>query len=78
MKVLELLPMIKANRYTYLNLDRSTVDIFKEMYSYLRRNKNKTVPASCKKQIETILSEDDNEHLNKYAAMLRINRMMIN
>jgi len=76
MKVSDLLPLVKANRYTYYNLDKSSISMFREMYNYLKRNKDKYVPDFCKKQVQNILAKKDLSYLNKYSAMLRINRMM--
>jgi len=43
MKVKDYLPKVKANRFTYYNLDRSTIKRFKNLYNYLKRNKEKEV-----------------------------------
>ena len=77
MKVSDLLSLVKANRYTYYNLDKSSISMFQEMYNYLKRNEDKNVPDFCKKQVQNILDKKDLSYLNKYSAMLRINRMML-
>jgi len=42
MKVKELLPKVKANRYTYYNLNNSEIIRFKNLYNYLKKHKEKT------------------------------------
>lgn len=56
MKVKEILPKLKANRYTFRNLDQSTINYFQSNYSYLKRNKEREV---CK-IVETLI----NDYLN--------------
>jgi hypothetical protein len=43
MKVKEYLTKLKANRYTYYNLDKLTVKRYKNLYNYLKRNKEKEI-----------------------------------
>ena len=43
MKVKELLPKIKANRYTYYNLDKKSVEDFKNLYNYLKKHEDKEI-----------------------------------
>lgn len=43
MKVKEYLPKVKANRYTYYNLDKKTKRRFQQLYNYLKRHKEKDV-----------------------------------
>ncbi len=43
MKVKDYLPKLKANRYTYYNLDQKTIQDFKNLYNYLKKNKEKEV-----------------------------------
>lgn len=43
MKVKDYLPKVKANKFTYYNLDKPTIKRFKNLYNYLKRNKEKEV-----------------------------------
>jgi|TARA_Y100000015_G_C2386558_1_gene87773 hypothetical protein len=43
MKVKDYLPKVKANRYTYYNLDKETIQYFKNKYNYLKKHKEKEV-----------------------------------
>ena len=43
MKVKELLPKVKANRYTYYNLDKKSIQDFKNLYSYLKKHEDKEI-----------------------------------
>lgn len=56
MKVKDILPRMKANRYTFRNLDQSTINYFQSNYNYLKRNKESEV---CK-IVETLI----NDYLN--------------
>ena len=42
MKVKELLPKVKANRYTYYNVDKKSIQDFKNLYSYLKKHEDKS------------------------------------
>ena len=54
MKVKEILPLVKANKYTYYNLDKESIAIFKDLYSYLLKHKEKYVGVLVKYQLNTI------------------------
>lgn len=56
MKVKDILTRIKANRYTFRNLDQSTINYFQSNYNYLKKNKEREV---CK-IVETLI----NDYLN--------------
>ena len=43
MKVKELLKEVKANRYTYYNLDKETIEQYQKLYNYLKKNKEKKI-----------------------------------
>ena len=60
MKVKELLKEVKANRYTYYNVDKETIKQYQKLYSYLKkhqqteRNKNaQTNPNKSKNKPKT-------------------------
>lgn len=69
MKVSELLPKLKANRYTYYNLDNISIESFRTLYNYLKKHKNKGVYTSCIKEFNKQLKNYDLDYLNKYRAM---------
>ena len=43
MKVKELLKEVKANRYTYYNLDKETIKEYQKLYNYLKKHKEKKI-----------------------------------
>lgn len=43
MKVKNYLSEVKANRYTYYNLDKKAIKDFQDSYNYLKRHKDKKV-----------------------------------
>lgn len=43
MKVKEFLPKVRANRYTFFNLDNSTKKDFRKLYSYLKKHENRNI-----------------------------------
>lgn len=43
MRVKELLPKVKANRYTYYNVDKKSIQDFKNLYSYLKKHEDKEI-----------------------------------
>ncbi len=43
MKVKELLKEVKANRYTYYNLDKEAIKRYQKSYNYLKRHKEKNI-----------------------------------
>ena len=43
MKIKDYLPKLKANRHTYYNLDKKTIQDFKNLYNYLKKHKEKNV-----------------------------------
>lgn len=58
MKVKDILPRMKANRYTFRNLDQSTINYFQSNYNYLKRNKEREV---CK-IVETLINDYLSQH----------------
>lgn len=69
MKVIELLPKLKANRYTYYNLDKECIESFKKLYNYLKKHKNKGIYTSCMREFNEHLKKYDLDYLKKYRAM---------
>jgi hypothetical protein len=76
MKVKEYLPRLKANRYTYYNLDNETKKHFQYCYNYLKKHKDKEVSNifyycdSIKGQIDFWLSnKNEIDYIKKYQVM---------
>jgi hypothetical protein len=43
MQVKDILPKLKANRYTFRNLSESDINYFRNNYNYLKRNEEREV-----------------------------------
>ena len=77
MKVKDILPLVKANKYTYYNLNRKSVIMFKDLYSYLKKYKYKEIGENVfqnndalKGQIEFWLNnKNETEYIRKYKTM---------
>lgn len=41
--VTDLLPLVKANKNTYYNLSRKDIVMFKDLYTYLKKHKDKYI-----------------------------------
>jgi len=77
MKVNDILPLVKANKYTYYNLNRKSVIMFKDLYSYLKKYKYNEISKNVfqnndalKGQIEFWLNnKNETEYIRKYKTM---------
>tara|TARA_R100000654_G_scaffold67317_1_gene95847 strand:+ start:237 stop:473 length:237 start_codon:yes stop_codon:yes gene_type:complete len=69
MKVKDYLPKLKANRYTYYNLNQKTIQDFKNLYNYLKKHKEKE--CSDYMHIYKIFTERNHysDFLKKYKTM---------
>lgn len=69
--VKSMLPKVKATSLTYYNLDKRTVDDFKKLYSYLKKNENKDVGEMAIKRANEMLKEQGrySDYVRKYNAM---------
>lgn len=57
MKVKDILTSVKANKHTYYNLDRKSIIMFKDLYSYLVKHKEKEVGGILiEHQLNTIIT----------------------
>jgi len=68
MKVKELLKEVKANRYTYYNLDKETVKQYQKLYSYLKRHKEKEI-SKYLWLYQKYINPNHNEYTRKYKLM---------
>ena len=77
MKVKDYLNRLKANRYTYYNLDKETKKAFQKKYNYLKRHKDKHIYRNVfqhndalNNTIEYWLNkENEPDYIKKYKAM---------
>ena len=69
MNVNELLPKLKANRYTYYNLDRQTINNFKKLYNHLKKHQNKPIYTSCMTEFNKWINKTSVDYLKKFRAM---------
>ena len=75
MKVKDILPKLKANSYTFRNLDQSTINYFQSNYNYLKNNKEREV---CK-IVETLINDYlNNEGMDYVIKMRAINFVSTN
>jgi hypothetical protein len=68
-KIIDFLPNVKANRYTYYNLDKNTVNDYKKNYKYLLKHKNNSVLLLFKKDITLLKHCKKGSYIDKYNAM---------
>lgn len=69
MRVKDLLPKVKANRHTFRNLDKQTIEYFRINYNYLKRNEEKEVCKIVETLINDYLNIDEVDFLVKIKAI---------
>lgn len=77
MKVKDILPKVKANRYTYYNLTPKQVIMFQDLYSYLKKHKDAEVRRNVfqfndalQGQVNYWLNnKNETDYIKKYKAM---------
>lgn len=70
MLVSELLPKLKANRYTYYNLNKRDIEYFKTQYNYLKKHKNKKIFLSVMNSVRFWLNKKNElDYLKKIKAI---------
>ena len=78
MTVNDYIHTVKANRYTYYNLDKKSVNDYKKLYTYLKKHKDKVVSSGLIDiQIKTIKDKFDMDYLIKYKIMQLISYNII-
>jgi len=82
MKVKELLKEVKANRYTYYNLDKEAIKEYQKLYNYLKINKKKKINQLLFLWGKELLLENENyhfyiEYVKKYRLMNLISQTII-
>lgn len=62
---------VKASRFTYYNLDKKTIEDFKKLYSYLKKNEKKEVSSLSITRAKEMLKEQGkySDYVRKYKAM---------
>ena len=70
MKVAELLPKLKANRYTYHNLEKQDIENFRTQYNYLKKHKDKDIYLSVLNSVNYWLTlKNELDYLKKIRAI---------
>ena len=57
-KVKSILPKLRANKNTYYNLDRRSIETFQKDYAYLKKHENKEVADLWIKNAKEMLKSD--------------------
>jgi hypothetical protein len=78
MTVNDYINTVKANRYTYYNLDKKSINDYKKLYTYLKKHKDKAISSGLIDiQIKTIKDKFDMDYLIKYNIMQLISYNII-
>lgn len=73
-RVEDLLPLLRANRYTYSNLDTDSIAQFKKLYNYLKQHSNKSICILTYREVTRLLKSSNLDYVNKFLGM----RIIIN
>jgi len=78
-RVKSILSKFRATSSTYYNLEKSLIDDYKKLYSYLKKHENKMVRSFSMEYAETLLNDKDKlgNYLSKYKAMQVISTSII-
>lgn len=75
MLVREILPKLKANRYTYHNIDKKDVENFKIQYAYLKKHEDKKIFLSVMNSVNHWLNlKNELDFLKKIKSIQIISR----
>ena len=69
MKVRDILPKVKANRYTFKYLDEKDKAYFQNSYNYLKKNKDKELSKFTQVLIDNYLNNEDIDYIVKIRAI---------
>ena len=75
MKVKELLKEVKANRYTYYNVDKETIKQYQKLYNYLKRHKEKDISKHLW-LYQKYINPNHSEYVKKYKLMNLISQII--
>ena len=77
MIVEDFLPEVKANRYTYYNLNNDFIKRYQQLYGYLRRHKDKGVGVHFLFNYSNLNNSEDTEYSKKYTKMVSLSNNII-
>jgi hypothetical protein len=77
MIVEDFLPEVKANRYTYYNLNNDFIKRYQKLYGYLKRHKDKGVGADFLFNYSNFDNSYYTEYSNKYTKMVHLSNNII-
>jgi len=69
MQVKDILPKLKANRYTFYNLSESDKNYFQDRYNYLKKNEDRTVCKIVETLINDYLNNEEVDYIVKIKAI---------
>lgn len=77
MKVKDILPKVKANSRTYYNLSPKQIIMYKDLYSYLKKHRNKEICKNVFQYSDALTGQinywlnnkNELDYLRKYKAM---------
>ena len=72
MIVEDFLPEVKANRYTYYNLNNDFIKQYQKLYRYLKRHKDKGVGVQFLFNYSNLNNSEDTEYTKKYTKMVHL------
>ena len=72
----DILNTMRANRYTYYNVGSDNITIYKQLYKYISKHKNKAITHIGMMQYNNI-SNDNTDYINKIKAMQIISTNII-
>ena len=76
MKVKEFLKEVKANKYTFYNLDKETIKQYQKLYNYLKRHKEKQTSQYIW-LYKLYINPNHTEYTRKYKLMNLISQTII-
>ena len=68
----DFLPEVKANRYTYYNLNNDSIKRYQKLYRYLKRHKDKGVGVHFLFNYSNFDNSYDTEYSKKYTKMVHL------
>ena len=77
MIVEDFLPEVKANRYTYYNLNNDFIKRYQKLYGYLKRHKDKGVGVHFFFYYTNPDNSEDTEYSKKYTKMVHLSNNII-
>jgi hypothetical protein len=69
MQVKDILPKLKANRYTFRNINKGDINYFQDRYSYLKKNEDRKVCKIVEILINDYLNNKEVDYIIKIKAI---------